>query len=542
MKYIILYRKLGFKETEQDVFVSQYQDCKIIIEAEAQQFYFNNEWHQLLTYKDMVKLELIDRLLKKGYKAKEIHAGGGFDLMLIDKGGLTFATFVLDEWGKRFEKTLTEYSYSGSGTVVLYASQLAGGLIDYRSVIFLPSRRFESGLVEKTAPLFPQVFLEATDDIKCENKNFVIKGMEIIKYKGSSEVVTVPQGITRIGTQAFMSNNSVKSITLSDGLECIAGDAFLYCENLESVNIPRTVEQIGDNPFAGCPRLIIKNLSENFVIEDGVLFDKDKKTLIHYTPSSKAARYEIPNGVEWLGKHSFYKCENLTSLVISKSVSFMGNNPFSDCFSIALENHSPHFKYIGGVLYKGDLTEAIHYSLGSGVEDVAIQEGVRTIGRNSFWNARTIKSITIPKTVRQIGYNPFAYCINTQFICHSDNYAVYNGALYSADFRELVCCTAKAAASGTIILHEKLESIGRSAFVGCETLTHIILPKSLKAIGRGAFSWCKGLREIEIPDGVELLDKLVFSNCESLLKLRVPKGIRIENNTLQNCPAEVIKY
>jgi len=542
MKYIILYRKLGFRETESDIFISKYADTSIKIEAEKQQFLFNEAWHPLMTYKDMVKLECIDRLLKKGYNSKLIGIDNEFDLVIKDSKGDAFASFLFDEWGKKYDKLLSEFKYSGTDIVVLYTSQLSGGLIDYKSQIFTQSGVYDVGFFEKVITLYPQSFCETENNLVCDNPDFNIKGTELVKYLGTAEVVTIPKGIKRLGTGAFWNNTTIKTVQLPQGLECIAGDAFVYCENLESITIPSSVESIGDNPFAGCPKLIIRNLSKDFVFEDGILFDRDRRSLIHYTPSKLDNQYAIPESVEWIGKHSFYKCENLRKVIINKNASYMGNNAFSDCTNISLENHSPHFKYIDGVLYNRDLTQVYHYSLGSGVTDVKLQDGVRTVGRNSFWNAKMIESITIPKSVRQIGYNPFAYCLKASFVVYSDKYATYNGALYTADFRELVCCTARVVVNGTIELHNKLESIGRNAFTGCESLEYIILPKSVKTVARGAFSGCISLKEIEIPNSVEFVGDWVFNNCTALKKLKISKGMHLENNALKNCPAEIITY
>jgi hypothetical protein len=490
----------------------------------------------------MVKLECIDRLLKKGYNHKNIVYGNNFDLVLLDNIGNPFVFFLFDEWGKKYNKLVLDFVYDGKAIVILYASQLSGGLIDYTSKIYTLDGIYNTGFFEKSAKLYPHAFFSDDNGSICGGSDFIIKGTELVKYIGMADEIDIPDGIKRIGTGAFWNNTTIKKIILPDSLECIAGDAFVYCENLESVTIPENVDMIGDNPFAGCPKLTVKNLSTSFVFDNDILFDKNKRSIIHYTPSKSDKIYSIPESVEWIGKHSFYKCEKLIKVIIPESAAFMGNNAFSDCINITLENKSPYFKYISGVLYNSDLTQVFHYSLGSGIIDVNLQEGVRTIGRNSFWNAKMIESVTIPSSVRQIGYNPFAYCMNTIFIVHSPKYAVYDNALYTSDFRELVCCTAKAAASGTIKLHEKLESIGRNAFTGCETLIYLSLPETIKIISRGAFSGCNKLKEFEIPENTEFIGDWAFNNCTALTKLRKPKKIKLENNTLKNCPAEVICY
>jgi hypothetical protein len=539
MKYIVLYRKLGFKEVESDIFVAQYGMAEIRLEAEAQRFFFNGDWHQLLTYKDMVKLECMDRLLKKGYAANAIAFDKSADLTLLGKGGGVYVRFLFEEWGRQYEKLQSDYIFDRESAVALYTSQLSGGLIDYKTRIYTANGIFERGLVEPKAGLYATDFHNIAAHIDCTDSDFIIKADELIKYIGASAEVVVPFGITKIGTGAFWNNTTVESIRLPESVTCVAGDAFVYCDNLKRVNIPINVEVIGDNPFAGCPDLVIENASDSFVLENGVLFDKERKSIIHYSPLKADAEYTIPESVEWIGKHSFYKCLNLKRVTITKNVAYMGNNAFSDCLNIALVNHSLHFHYEGGLLYNGDITQVFHYSLGSGVKRVVIKDGVRTLGRNSFWNARTIETITIPETVRQIGYNPFAYCINAEFIVKSPAYTTYNGVLYTSDFREAVCCTTKAAQSGTVVLHEKTESLGRNAFTGCETVREIILPRGLKSIARGAFSGCMNLTEIDIPKSVEFLGDWAFNNCTSLKTVRLPHGLKVEPNTFKNCEAKL---
>jgi hypothetical protein len=541
MKYIILYRKLGYKEVAPDVFVYDYgNNASITIEAEKQRFSFQGKFCKLLNYKDMVLLECVDRLLKKGYRAENLVLNDNYDLSVLDDRKRLFAGIFLDGWGKPYEKLVAEFFYKSNDTVILYTSQLSGGLIDFKSKIFTPKGTFEKGFFEHNAKLYATEF-QNTRTSNDFDDNFLVIDNELIKYLGNQKYVEIPCGITKIGTGAFWNNTDVVEIRLPDTLEVIAGDAFVYCDNLEKVVIPTTVYEMGDNPFAGCPKITIECLSDDFILEDGVLFDKAKRVLIHYTPSKPNDTYTIPEKVEWVGKHSFYKCLNLREVVITENVAFMGNNVFSDCSNIRLVNQSPHFKYINGVLYNRELTQIFHYSIGSKIKNIVIENGVRTIGRNSFWNAREIETVTIPEAVRQIGYNPFSYCLNLEFINHSPFYKLIDGVLYSSDLKELVCCTSKVA-EHEIHLPVELVSIGRNAFTGCESLKTITLPGNLKFIARGAFSGCINLERIIIPQNVESIGDWAFNNCTSLQIVEMPAHIKIEPNLLKNSPAQIKKY
>ena len=540
MKYVILYRKLGFSEIQPDIFRYVYGDTSIVIDSEGQEFEFMGRKYPLLCYKDFVILECVDRLLKKGYSSDRIVLGcPDCDLLLKSEDGQSIKVFAA-QWGKDYSALCETFEYSGSGIETLYTSQLSGGLVDYISIIHTPDGTFRYGLFERDSRRSGFVFSNPVKDPKYP-EGFVVKNGELLKYIGKDKDVRIPDGITRIGSGAFWNNLGLESVIIPESVTCICGDAFVYCENLKRVNIPESVDQMGDDPFAGCKDISIDNRSPFFINDGGILFDKDRRFLIHYTASIPDERYEIPETVEWIGKHSFYKCQNLRCVRITKNVKFMGNNAFSDCFNIHLENESPYFAYEGGVLYNREKTTCMHYSMGSGVRDVKIADTVRTIGRNCFWNCYMIDNIEIPKSVRQIGYNPFANCRNVRLINRSPFYDVKDGVLYNSDFTELVCCPSTAPLDGTVAIPDTVINIGRNAFTGCLGLRSLVIPGSVKFISRGAFSECSNLEEIEIPETVEDIGDWCFNKCSSLKQITIPENLDIKPNTFNSCGAEVIR-
>lgn len=540
MKYIVLYRKIGFDEIDKDIYLSTYGETSITIESENQRFLFNNQWYSLISYKDMVKLECVDRLLKKGYKSREILINQGYDIIL-KKDNKDFLGIIVEDWGFDYNNKIESYTPSKDLLEVIYTSRLTGGLIEFKYKIYKNEMVYDYGFFERNSILYNEEYFCYDLSEQDDNPDFEIKNNVLIKYIGNKEKVTIPNGVLKIGTGAFWNNLIVNEILIPKTVTCIAGDAFVYCENLKTLKIPVSVFEIGDNPFAGCVDLVLECDSDNFVLEDGVLLNKERTVIIHYSPNKKDAVYVIPETVQWLGKHSFYKCNNLMKAIITKNVSFVGNNVFSDCENIVLENKSPHYIYINGLLCNSQLTDVYHYSIGSKIINVTIPEGIRTIGRNSFWNARDVKSISIPSTVRQIGYNPFAYCLNAKIKNSSPRYELFNGLLYSKNLEELICCTSKMA-ENEVVLPNNLISIGRNAFTGCENLNEINLVDSLKYINRGAFSGCINLIEISIPLSVISIGDWAFNNCVNLKLIWLPYHLNLEINALINCPAKVVRY
>lgn len=533
MKYIILYRKLGFKEINPDIYEKVYGIEKVTIESENQFFRFHERKYKLLTYRDMVVLELLDRLLSLGYKGDDLSIEG--NKVTIQRNKSHFRTIYCCDWGSDYENSYKRSTLNED--FVYYCSRLTGGLIEYKYIGIKDGSEYDYGLFEDG--IYANNLSKKYSGKVLQTYDFLIEDDTLVKYLGSSEIVEIPSNIKCIGVGAFWNNLYIKEVVIPECVVTIKGDAFVYCENLEKVNIPSQVTSIGDNPFAGCPKLELTVSTPHFTFENDVLFNLDKTELIHYSISKIDKEYVIPETVEWVGKHSFYKCNYLEKVVITKNVSFMGNNVFSDCEKIVLDNLSPYFHYENGVLYNAEKTQVYHYSIGSKVNDVILHENTRTIGRNAFWNAKDLLSVVIPSNVRQIGYNPFANCINLKFKNESPYYNTFNDLLYSYDFSELVCCT-NIMTKHDIILHKDLKRIGRNAFVGCTDLTEIELPSGLTQISRGAFSGCTSLKKITIPNTVNFIGDWAFNECESLEVVRVYKAYEFAPNTFNSCSAKVV--
>ena len=128
---------------------------------------------------------------------------------------------------------------------------------------------------------------------------------------------------------------------------------------------------------------------------------------------------------------------------------------------------------------------------GTGITDVVIEEGVKSIGDRAFFKCRGLKNITIPDSVTCIG-----------------KYALYN------------CAWLK-----NITIPDSVTSIGSHAFSDCKRLTSVTIPNSVMSIGNSAFSGCTGLTSITIPDGVTSIGDSAFSGCTGLTSVTIPNSV-----------------
>lgn len=122
--------------------------------------------------------------------------------------------------------------------------------------------------------------------------------------------------VVYIGSVAFY-NCEITEITIPEGVKTTRHSAFLGCYKLTQINIPASLTSIGDSSFYRCESLVDINVDENnpnYSSENGVLFDKNKTTLIRYGEGRTATTYSIPTSVTSIEHDAFYNCDNLTDV------------------------------------------------------------------------------------------------------------------------------------------------------------------------------------------------------------------------------------
>lgn len=531
MKYEALYWALGFEELNKGIFTKVYNNnLKVEINADKQQVdlgnkisIVNGETLLLTTHKSFVILECIDKLLTMGYKYSEIiiDLDNEYDIYCKDLYIKCYEWNNLEEDKIEFKKDTFKS--------ISYESRLISGVIERRtSIKTADGSIYNHGIFESESRLDNYNLYNSSDII---SDDFIVKAGVATKYTGNKSIVVVPEGVTELAPCLFWDNQVIKEVILPDTLVNISGDTFYNSSNLRKVNIPKNVKFMGNNPFAGCPNIEVNNESPYFNLVDGVLYNRDFTRLIYYPISKKDDRYEIKEGCRILGKHSFYLCDNLKEVIIPSSIIKLENNPFSGCTKINLVNKSDYYHIDDSVIYDKDYSSVIG-CLNSINTDCLVLKDVKRICRNSFWNCKGIRKIVLPKTLESIGYNPFVSCSNIEFESNSENYMVYDNALYTADKSKLVCYPAKYAI-GDIYLPDEVITLERGAFSGCDRMTNIHL-HNVSIISKTCFTNCNSLEKVYCSDLVTYIGEWAFAHCTNLKEVSVYKDCFIDNNATLN--------
>lgn len=80
----------------------------------------------------------------------------------------------------------------------------------------------------------------------------------LLAYSGMESKVEIPEGVKKIGAEAFKGNTRITSVKLPESLTVIGEDAFAGCSSLVSISGGNKVERIKDRAFEGCPISTVK--------------------------------------------------------------------------------------------------------------------------------------------------------------------------------------------------------------------------------------------------------------------------------------------
>ena len=535
MKYEALYWALGFEELEKNIFSKRYKNLIVKINSKLGLVDFDNKLSivngdsfKLDSHKSFVVLESIDKLLSMGYSISEIilDLDNEYDIYCKD---LYIKCF---EWN--CEETNNIVFKAGTFKSIIYSSRLISGVIERKTTIKTgEGKTYNIGIFENEKKQ-DKYILDNSKSI--DSKDFIVETGVVTKYLGNSEIVNIPEGARELSPCLFWDNQTIKEVRLPNSLLSISGDTFYNCTNLEKVNIPVNCKFMGNNPFAGCPKIKVTNESTYFNLVDGVLYNKDFTRLIYYPISNTNEKYVIDSRCKIIGKHSFYLCNNLKEVEIPASVIKLENNPFSGCNKITLNNKSSYYHIDNFVIYDRDYSSVIG-CLNSIETDCLVLKDVKRICRNSFWNCKGIRKIVLPKTLEDIGYNPFVSCSNIEFESYSDKYIVYNNALFTTDKSKLVCYPAKYAV-GEVYLPDETITLERGSFSGCDKLTNIHL-HNVSIISKTCFTNCDSLVSVYCSDLVTYIGEWAFAHCVNLKEISVYKGCFIDNNATLNSPVKI---
>ncbi|MEE1053193.1 MAG: leucine-rich repeat protein, partial [Acutalibacteraceae bacterium] len=369
----------------------------------------------------------------------------------------------------------------------------------------------------------------------------------IIKYPEGKTASTysIPDGVTSIDGNAFYKCSNLIGVTIPNSITYIGRNAFSGCTGLTSMTLPNSVTRIDEYAFEDCNSLTnisVDAENENYTSKEGVLFDKNLKTIIKYPAQKTGSTYSIPDSVKIICNEVFYNCENLTNITIPNGVINIGSDAFKNTgYYNNAENWQEDVLYIGNYLIDCKQTKTGEYKIKDGTKLIAdeaisncygltsviIPDSVTSIGESAFDGCASLTDITTPDSVTYIGQSAFP---NTEYYNNAENWQ--EDVLYVGN--HLITC--KQTKTGEYKIKDGTKTIADMAFYNCTGLTNITIPDGVKSIGELAFSGCSSLKSITIPNSVTSMGDMVLYNCENLTSATIQGGVtRIGDSAFQYC-------
>ena len=382
-----------------------------------------------------------------------------------------------------------------------------------------------------------------------ENCNAIIETATNTLIAGCQNTV-IPNGVACIGLAAFENCRYLTSITLPNSVASIEDWAFSGCYSLTSIIIPTSVMNIG---AAALFSTGVYNDQSNW--ENGVLYVDN--CLIH-SNQTLSGSYSIKEGTRIIAGGVFSYQTSLTSITIPESVVAIGANAFEGCVFLktdfinqsSLDEETNHYwgaqiadVEVDGlfirndtvIVYRGDVVSVTIpntiKSIGYGafnncdfLTSITIPNSVVSIGEYAFSDCSSLTSITIPNSVTNIGETAFNSCENLATIMVENGNSVYDSSENCNAIIETATNTLIAGCQNTIIPNS-VTSIGDYAFYNCSFLTSVTIPNSVTSIGDYTFSGCSSLTSITIPNSVTSIGDGAFYVCTFLTSITIPNGV-----------------
>ncbi len=301
--------------------------------------------------------------------------------------------------------------------------------------------------------------------------------------------------VTAIGNNAFQ-GTSLTGVVIPEGVTTIGSNAFLNCESLQTVVLPEGVTSINEYAFEFCKKL----------------------TAINW-----------PESLTYIGEQAFDYCEKLESIHIPKNVSEIHEKAFGRCLSLKSITVDPE-----NTAYA--VTDGYLYSIADGVlltavvgENMVVPANIKRIAEYAFQYNNTLKTVSFAEgtQIKSFGKYTFGSCTNLTSITLPEGFTEISERVFDC-CRSLTNITIPASvtkidyfafsgcgklANVTFAEGSKLKTIMTGAFNSCASLTDITIPLSVTQIGPSTFEYCSALKQVIIPASVTSIGEKAFFQC-----------------------------
>lgn len=253
----------------------------------------------------------------------------------------------------------------------------------------------------------------------------------------------------------------------------------------------------------------------------GAMTDYDWRGSPWFNSRASITEIVISKSVTTIGNNAFEWCSSLTSIEIPNSVTVIGNGAFHGCSSLTSVTIPGGVTEIGYCAFEGC----------SNLTSVKISDGVEIICGDAFHDCNSLEYVSIPSSVVTIGDAAFRLCSDLAEVDYAGSAEQWNAIDIGLCNDYLVkCYEGNRLVKGNIEWDIKdgtlfISGTGAMAdytyrsepwYESKSNIKKVEISEGITSIGEYAFSECSNLIEIDIPDSVCAIGLAAFYGCTSL--------------------------
>jgi len=433
------------------------------------------------------------------FNPKNSTVSNDFKLKVIDFRGSICST--IGQYAFAYKNTVTEIYFTMNITTIgnkaFYAVSNLGGKVD---IYYEGSAAMRDSLItfgtdnsgvtdEENVCVWH--YLENVDNLAFTYDSS-LDGYVVAGATGFSGALDIPEywndgtngykQVKAIADRAFYSYPGISSVNIPNTVTTIGSEAFRYCSGMTTITIPGSVTQIGADAFMYCSGLtsvyydapmdswwyvdLASDASSPLYSNSAMFYTRDENGVYCIVTELVS-----PAGLTFVGKHQFYKFNQLTTVTLSDSIQEVRNRAFRYCSNIATLNIGANvYWFEEGAFYGVDNITNIYYN-------------------NSLESWLGIAFID-------------AYS-NPNFEAEDSNFYLKQNGSYTMQ-------------TGALVVPAGTTAIGPYVFAGFDCYTSIDIPDSVTSIGAGAFVACDEATTLTIGANVASIGASAFNRCTKI--------------------------
>ena len=257
----------------------------------------------------------------------------------------------------------------------------------------------------------------------------------LVKYRGSSDEVFIPEGVVAIRDNAFNGSAPFRCVHFPSSLTRVGELAFCHCEFIEEVHTP-SLESWLSIHFEGCNANPLSLSARLFIQEEEARF------------------LSLPDGLRAVPQRAFEGCISLERVELPSTIHSIEKLAFAGCQKLS---------------------------------SIVFNEGLEEIGYSAFRNCSNLATLVLPSTLRIVSSWAFARCTSLSEVSFPNGTEVIDrDAFYRCVRLEYVS------------LPSAIQELSDDVFYGCTSLEYLDIPESVYAFGNSVFERCKSIKTIRL--------------------------------------------